>query len=79
MQYAFSDVTSLTVSPSPLLCLSTLLFQYAGFRGVFGFLVFRVFGGFQKQRERMDTMNKEQDDSKIENGGVFHFCFTVSR
>ena len=37
MQYAFSDVTSLTVSPSPLLCLSTLLFQYAGFGGFFGF------------------------------------------
>ena len=34
----FSAVTRLTVSPSPLLCLSTLLFQYEGFSGFSGLL-----------------------------------------
>ena len=57
--------------PLPPFCVSAPYFF--NMRVLEGFSGFQVFWGFQKQRERMDTMNKEQDDSKIENGGVFHF------
>ena len=63
----FSAVTSLTVSPSPLLCLSTLLFQYAGFSGFSGFSGLL---GVSKIERKDGYDGQREGDSKIENGGV---------